>query len=83
MANSSLWILHRALRRRCGDSYRVIAWVPLLVAFPDFLPGRLSVYTLTKLNHFTPECYGLDIALFTLSPRPHGLGLKTRFSVEG
>ena len=56
---------------------------PLLVAFPAFRPGRPSVYTLTKLNRFTPEGYGLDIALFTLSPRPHGLGPKTRFSVEG
>ena len=56
---------------------------PLLVAFPDFLPGRPSVYTLTKLHRFTPEGYGMDIALFTLSPRPHGLGPKTRFSVEG
>jgi len=57
--------------------------VPLLVAFPEFRPGRPSDYTLTKLNRFTPEGYGLDIALFTLSPRPHGLGPKTRFSVEG
>ncbi len=56
---------------------------PLLVAFPAFRPGRPSVYTLTKLNRFTPQGYGLDVALFTLSPRPHGLGPKTRFSVEG
>ena len=56
---------------------------PRRVAFPDFRPGRPSDDTLTKLNHFTPEGYGLDIALFTLSLRPHGLGPKTRFSVEG
>ena len=59
--------------------------VPLrvAVAFPAFRPGRPSDYTLTKLHRFTPEGYGLDIALFSLSPRPHGLGPKTRFSVEG
>ncbi len=57
--------------------------VPLLVVFSDFRPGRLSDYTLTKLNRFTPEGYGLDIALFTLGPRAHGLGPKTQFSVEG
>ena len=56
---------------------------PLLIAFPEFRPGRPSDYTLTKLNRFTPQGYGLDVALFTLSPRPHGLGPKTRFSVEG
>ncbi len=54
---------------------------PLLVAFPAFRPGRPSDYTLTKLNRFTPQGYGLDVALFTLSPRPHDLGSKTRFSV--
>ena len=57
--------------------------VPLLVAFPEFRPGRPSDYTLTKLNRFTPQGYGLDVALFTLSTRPHGRALKTRFSVEG
>ena len=56
--------------------------VPLLVAFPEFRPGRPSDYTLTKLNRFTPEGYGLDITLFTLCPRAPGLGPKTRFSAE-
>ena len=56
---------------------------PLRVAFPDFRPGRPSDDTLTKLNRFTPEGYGLDIALFMLDPCSHGLGPKTRFSVEG
>ena len=56
---------------------------PLLVAFPDFRPGRPSDYTLTKLNRFTPQGYGLDVALFTLSLGPQGLRPKTRFSVEG
>ena len=56
---------------------------PLLVAFPNFRPGRPSDYTLTKLNRFTPQGYGLDVALFTLSPRPRGLRPNTRFSVEG
>ena len=68
-----------ALRLRRG----LRGTAPLLIAFPAFRPGRPSDYTLTKLNRFTPQGYGLDVALFTLSPRPHGLGPKTRFSVEG
>ncbi len=56
---------------------------PLLVAFPEFRPGRPSNNTLTKLNRFTAQSYGLNVALFTLSPMPHDLGPKTRFSVEG
>ncbi len=47
------------------------------------MTSAIGHYTLTKLNRFTPGGYGLDVVLFTLSPRPHGLGPKTRFSVEG
>lgn len=45
------------------------------------LPGisaRLaSDYTLTKLNCLTSWGYGLVVALFTLSPEPHGAEPKT------
>lgn len=37
----------------------------------------------TKLYHFTPKGYGLDVALCTLDGHPHECSPNTRFLVSG
>ena len=53
---------HAMLYDSAEVSGALAVYAPLLVAFPEFRPGRPSDNAITQLNRFTPQGYGLDVA---------------------